>query len=531
MLSFYGGRSGQNFSIKKVFNNYSEMIDDLKDINSSIETGEYVIIFYGKPGTEEYKVNLKKDTDAGYENKNASFWQKQYGKPSLSLRKKEYIEGTGDLNGSISTFKYKYLEGEYLENNKVVLRQAGGQADDFSLFFKDSAAIRYNFKINDKANELGIGVYASPFETYSYPSNSIAPLKENDFIIVTPYKLELNAEQYGSFGDDDSSTTTQGDGDITLEILDISQFYYKNFGYFSANIPEINVGTVTKIAPVKVPNVTKSEQSTSDNCMFDFDLPKAPRFYLGDLIDIKQLYSLSYGNSCEITNQELYDLCEDGDFYIVKSHQLIYQIINHGPAEGRVVLKYCGQFSMNLDKIDASYIDTYKQNDDGSYSLSDIKINKMSQVSVNTGGAIEKTDVEISIPHIPNFSVDSVQTTEAGTSASAIIKHKDTNTLAFDFTIPKGDTGATGPVGPVGPGFDIINMIEVTGTNENINETIVAKLNQLYTTKPESTQIIGVNYIDSSTGNVIASYWYCWTQNAWHSINAFGGSNLSWKEF
>lgn len=91
--------------------------------------------------------------------------------------------------------------------------------------------------------------------------------------------------------------------------------------------------------------------------------------------------------------------------------------------------------------------------------------------------------------------------------------------------------GPQGIQGPVGPGFDVIGMIEVTGANENINETIVAKLDQLYTTKPESTQIIGINYIDSSTGSAIASYWYCWTQNAWHSINAFGGSNLSWKEF
>lgn len=409
MLSFYGGRSGQSFSIKQIFSNYTEMLADLDlTLNSSIEVDEYVVIFYGEPGTSDYEKNLTTDKNQGYNNKNASFWQKV-------------------------------------------------------------------FKVVKDGETLGDDYASSMFST-----NNIR---------------------------------------------------YHRLGYFPANIPNIKVGTVSKVAPVEMPNVTKNEQSTSDNCILDFDLPKAPRFYLGDLIDIKQLYSLNYGNSCEITNQELYDLCEDGDFYIVKSHQLIYQVISHGPAEGRVVLKYCGQFSMNLDKIDALYIDTYKQNDDGSYSLSDIKINKMSQVSTNTGGAIEKTDVEISIPHIPDFSVDSVQTTEAGTSASAIIKHKDTNTLAFDFTIPKGDTGATGPIGPVGPGFDIIDMIEVTGTNENINETIIAKLNQLYTTKPKSTQIIGVNYIDSSTGSAIASYWYCWTQNTWHSVNAFGGSNLSWKEF
>lgn len=409
MLSFYGGRSGQSFSIKKIFNNYTEMLADLDlALNSSVEIDEYVVIFYGEPGSSDYKKNLATDKSYNRGNQNATFWQKVF---------------------------------------KVV---------------KDDETLG-----NDYASSL------------LYPENNIR---------------------------------------------------YHRLGYFPANIPEINIGTITSVAPVKDPNVTKSDKSTSDNCIFDFDLPKAPRFYLGDLIDINKLYSFNGGASCEIINQDLYNLCEDGDFYIVKSHQFIYQIISHGPAEGRVVLKYCGQFSMNLDGITASYIDTYKQNEDGSYSLSDIKIDKMSQVSTSTGGAIEKTDVEIDIPRIPEFIVDSTKTTEAGTLASAVIKHKDTNTLAFDFTIPKGDTGATGSVGPVGPGFDIIDMIEVTGTSDNINSTIVTKLNQLYSTKPESTQIIGVNYIDNSTGNAIASYWYCWTQNAWHCINAFGGSSLSWKE-
>ena len=305
---------------------------------------------------------------------------------------------------------------------------------------------------------------------------------------------------------------------------------YYNLGYFSANTTMVTVNSTTGIAPVDEPKVSINQNSTPDQYLLDFEIPKASQFYYGNLIDIKKLHSVTGGSTSEIINQDLYDLCEDGDFYIVESCHFIYQIIKHGPVTGRVVLKYCGQLSINLNEITTSYIDTYKKNEDGSYVLSDIKIRKMEWINTN-GGGIEETNLEIRIPHIPDFSVDSVQTTEAGTSASAIIKHKDANTLAFDFTIPKGDTGAIGPIGPVGPGFDIINMIEVTGANENINETIVAKLNQLYTTKPESTQIIGVNYIDSSIGAAIASYWYCWTQNAWHSVNAFGGSNLSWKEF
>lgn len=414
MLSFYGGQNGQSFTIKQVFNNCAALVADLTDVNSSVEIDEYVTIFYGKPGSSDYRINFDTDNpseeeiSAGaikYGNRNASFWKKVY-------------------------------------------------------------------KLEDEIDEL---------EKSKYLSNTNTNIR------------------------------------------------YYNLGYFSANTTMVTVNSTTGIAPVDEPKVSINQNSTPDKCLLDFEIPKASQFYYGNLIDVKKLHSVTGGTTSEIINQELYDLCRDGDFYIVESCHFIYQIIEHGPVTGRVVLKYYGQLSINLNEITTSYIDTYKKNEDGSYALSDIKVEKWEWV--NTAGGIEKTDLDIKIPHIPDFSVDSVQTTEAGTSANAIIKHKDTNTLAFDFTIPKGDTGAIGPIGPVGPGFDIINMIEVTGANENINETIVAKLNQLYTTKPESTQIIGVNYIDNSTGSAIASYWYCWTQNAWHSVNAFGGSNLSWREF
>lgn len=301
---------------------------------------------------------------------------------------------------------------------------------------------------------------------------------------------------------------------------------YYNLGYFSANTTMVTVNSTTGIAPVSEPKVSVNEKSTPDQCLLDFEIPKASQFYYGDLIKLSDIH-MDWTKQYFVNNKDLYNLCKDGDFYIINDYQFMYKIIQHRKigSEFQVYLQYCGQFSLNSNAITTTYIDTYKEDK----TLADITIEK-DQVYSSVGGIIQ-TNYNINIPQIPDFSVGQVTTGAAGSEAQISVKKSNTKTLAFDFTIPKGDTGATGPIGPVGPGFDIINMIEVTGTNENINETIIAKLNQLYSTKPESTQIIGVNYIDSSTGSAIASYWYCWTQNAWHCINAFGGSNLSWKEF
>lgn len=153
----------------------------------------------------------------------------------------------------------------------------------------------------------------------------------------------------------------------------------------------------------------------------------------------------------------------------------------------------------------------------------DVNANKDGLKFTVTNNATSK---ETSIIVVPEFKIE----TEEAKKGDISWRIKDPSDKS-SYTYLGNIRGPQGIQGPVGPGFDIIGMIEVTGTNENINETIVAKLDQLYTTKPESTQIIGVNYIDNSTGSVIASYWYCWTQNDWHSVNAFGGFNLSWKEF
>lgn len=314
-----------------------------------------------------------------------------------------------------------------------------------------------------------------------------------------------------------------------LSATDTNVRYY-NLGYFSANTPVLEINSTTGIAPDETPEAKVNSLSTPDKYILDFCIPEARSIYCNDYIE-KQYNSDKSLMRVKIKyNLQLIEkMPRKGDYYINPRNDSYY-LITQGPTNSGdgetfiLTLSYLGQFNYQINenvlvnKTENTYIDNNQTLAQGTASF---------EYTINPDNEkiIDYQTLKISLPSIPTFSANAE--TVQDNQASVVISNTS-NDLNFNFKIPQGEQGVQGPVGP---GFDIINMIEVTGTNENINETIVAKLNQLYTTKPESTQIIGVNYIDSSTGNVIASYWYCWTQNAWHSINAFGGSNLSWKEF
>lgn len=74
MVNFYGGPQGRSFEIAKVFSNYTALIADLNNIDSSIGVGSYVLISYGNPNTDEYQTNEKIDA----ENYNCTLYKKGY---------------------------------------------------------------------------------------------------------------------------------------------------------------------------------------------------------------------------------------------------------------------------------------------------------------------------------------------------------------------------------------------------------------------------------------------------------------------
>ena len=76
MLSFYGGPTGKDFTIAKIFPNKTAMDADIAlGNNSPIYAGDYVLISYGDPNQPEFAENLTVDGDISY---NATLWKKEW---------------------------------------------------------------------------------------------------------------------------------------------------------------------------------------------------------------------------------------------------------------------------------------------------------------------------------------------------------------------------------------------------------------------------------------------------------------------
>lgn len=77
MLSFYGGPAGKDFTIARVFENKVALDADITLAEGSeIYAGDYVLISYGDPNTEDYAKNLAADTAAYSKSYNATIWKK-----------------------------------------------------------------------------------------------------------------------------------------------------------------------------------------------------------------------------------------------------------------------------------------------------------------------------------------------------------------------------------------------------------------------------------------------------------------------
>lgn len=98
-IPFYGGLNGQSFEIKETFNTHADIITDLGyGWNSPIGVGEYILINYGEPGTEEYIANRNVDGTANW---NGTIWQKIYDEDASTETSKEkgYVERPSTRNG------------------------------------------------------------------------------------------------------------------------------------------------------------------------------------------------------------------------------------------------------------------------------------------------------------------------------------------------------------------------------------------------------------------------------------------------
>lgn len=108
MSSFYGGRYGKSFQIKKIFSSKVSLEEDLNlNENSTVFPNDLVFISYGDRGSSKYSQNVQKDIDKYQKNYNNTIWQKIY--DSSDLENIEII--TSSTNNNLHYYLLAIITG------------------------------------------------------------------------------------------------------------------------------------------------------------------------------------------------------------------------------------------------------------------------------------------------------------------------------------------------------------------------------------------------------------------------------------
>lgn len=108
MSSFYGGRYGKSFQIKKIFSSKVSLEEDLNlNESSTVFPNDLVFISYGDRGSSEYSQNVQKDINKYQKNYNNTIWQKIY--DSSDLENIEII--TSSTNNNLHYYLLAIITG------------------------------------------------------------------------------------------------------------------------------------------------------------------------------------------------------------------------------------------------------------------------------------------------------------------------------------------------------------------------------------------------------------------------------------
>lgn len=552
MINFYGGPKGENYVVSHIFGNTQELLKDLELGGASpVDLNEIVMISYGLPGSEKYEENMKKDYSSDIID-NFYFTYNPYLEYYPSVEHHFGTNGHSKLytildpryetsyNG-IKNMMHPYKNYcDICEDTKdrsvwIKIDLTGKIKFKGKYIVKDAPDLKYNFYL-DSGYDPNTGIGGSGITWHLASSIESAKKGEGEKVFF-PVLRNPREEDYSLFNDESRNNIQSSS---FMDIIPAEDYLWDSF---------VSLDT----------NAIKGPEQEQLYAILEIH-PQTAVDFTEFIIDRSGLQFNSYNfNSC-LYQKVLKDTINYDDPFMYITFQgsnFAYKFLNSSIGSSPII-----NFNQNIGFANSYDDPSIKKNTELSNSrhqIFDLKLPYPSTITSNTDekGVYlqldyqEKGEVQTPKIYMPTLKVD-VNNNKDGLKFTVTnnATSKETSIIIMpEFKIEDGNIswqikgsgnnwnllgnirGPQGIQGPVGPGFDVIGMIEVTGVNENINETIVAKLDQLYTTKPKSTQIIGVNYIDSSTGSVIASYWYCWTQNDWHSVNAFGGSNLYWKEF
>lgn len=593
-IGFYGGRQGQDFSIKEIFPNKVEMDKDLtKGWTSPIIAGEYVVISYGQVSDPDYELKKSIDLRAYGKSYNSTLWRKKYtedGSGSASGLSYELISSMTGNTPRVSIVEpitvlnadeLPDVDGDNTDPDFFILTfklpqsQILTPATDFleildanqspEVIYDDSVDInRPTLAFKLPQSQVIEEAWVTVLESNELPSVSL-DLTVDGTVNRPILKLGLPKAQLIALAE-----TIVGHAN-TLPSLSIDNTDPSN-PLLTFTLPRSQVMTqpeTTTIGPDQVPNVTLDDTDI-DFPFLKFELPRAVRFYYGSYLGERT--ATTY-----ILSQPEFADYGIGDYYINAATGFIYKVV--AKTGTQCTFEYQASIQQPLPTTKASSIAPYKEND-GIYEPADPTVARHFTDSENT-----KWEIEFGLPQapIPQVEVEWLGPEEEGQGGS-VTPTSETN-ITFNLKIPQGakvfaglevydgsvgqsvDIGAsigdlylntdTGFIykwkgglwekqegslkGPVGDALNIVRDYTISEADTGIPDTLAAVsayIESVYVDEngdpitPGPDEIFGVNWVDADDGSSI-SYWYYRTEEGvWGRVQLTGGvSNLIENEY
>ncbi len=461
MLNFYGGPSGQSFSIAWIFaTRYGSGNSMAADISmgwkSPIPVGSYVIISYGLPSNLTYEDYLNVDltqapTEDTKRSYNSTLWQKVYNEETSAYNGIDY-KFISAMTGN--TPKVDFLtpidvlsadeQPEIIfdktnpDNPKVLLRLPQGQVLSLNepidiLNVNEDPYVIYDVGSKNADGTLVPGVNGgtinNPTLTMGLPQSQQIqqgvvhwikanedPRFELDFTDINKpvlnFWLPVAQEiQEGNTTILDANESPYFEIDSTDPDNPILNFWLPQSQVMQS--PSTNV-----VGPDKQPNVVLNSDDINKPKL-EFELPRAVKFYYGSLLGERQ------DEIYELTNPAFVDYAV-GDYYINAATGFIYLVTEVNGTT--CTFKYTACIQQPLPDVTTVGIAPYAA--DGTQNIPKV-------VRTFTNNDQTAWKLEFSLPKAPIPAIDATFVGPLEDS-SAEVKITDENTMTFDFHIPTG---------------------------------------------------------------------------------------------
>lgn len=584
MESFYGGLNGQSFSIKEKFTSKYQMDKDLsKGWTSPISVGEFVVVSYGLPSDPSY--DDYKNEDLRYFNKsyNSTLWQKKYD---------ENTEGR-NANG----LSYQLIASMTGNTPRVALNDTlvldANQLPDVEWDNSDLDKLLLTFML-PQSQTISVNEPANVLDCDKDPAVNIIYPKKQDGITDNINKPILNFSLPQSQVIEQAVVSwinVEEEPQVSLDITDINRPVLKfslpvaqslkqgetlvldadkepsfNINFDDINNPIISFSlpqsqvmaspnTVVEGPEVK-PSVALADDSTPNVPKLRFNLPRAVKFYYGDLLGERTAGKYTLQNDAFIDYQI-------GDYYINASTGFIYKVSNKID-NTTCTFDYIACIQSPLPGVVAIGVSPYTLNESGEYIPT---IPVVTRTFTNAEETAWKLEFELpkTVKYTSEFEFIGIE--EEGKIVSSI---QDADTIKLNFKIPRGanlfagieisDTTTTttingarpgdvylnnttgllyklnsskvwikqeglGLKGPVGDALNVVKSYTIQETADFTDslDNGVKYIQDNYTEDITPEDIFAITWIELDTGSE-TSYWYFKSaDNVWGRVQLTGG--------